>query len=135
MESTYRYQNGEDCYKNPLDSLCLLDRLQSKAIRLVNNPNFTKSPQPISHPRLVGDLSIFYKYFHGHCFQKIGETIPVPLRRVWTTRSSTHSHPFQVSLPNPRPLSRKSSFFPRACNLSNVLPSSSSSFPECNNFS
>ena len=28
--------------------------------------------------------------------QEIRDVIPVPLRRVRTTRSSTHSHPFQV---------------------------------------
>ena len=111
--------------------LCLLDKVQSKAIRLINNPNLTKSLQPLSHRRLVGDLSIFYKYFHGHCSQEIREIIPVSLRRVRTTRSSTHSHPFQVSLPNPRTLSHKTSFIPRTCNLWNVLPSSC--FPESYN--
>ena len=82
-------------------SLCLLDKVQSKAIRLINNPNLTKSLQPLFHRRLVGDISIFYRYFHRHCSQEIRDIIPVPLRRVRTTRSSTHSHPFQVSLPNP----------------------------------
>ena len=90
-----------------------------------------KSLQPLSHRRLVGDLSIFYRYFNGHCSQEIRDIIPVPLRRVRTTRSSTHSHPFQVSLPNPRTLSHKSSFIPRTCNLWNVLPSSC--FPESYN--
>ena len=52
----------------PKSTLCLLDKVQSKAIRLINNPNLTKSLQPLSHRRLVGDLSIFYKYFHGHFF-------------------------------------------------------------------
>ena len=85
---------------------------------------FTKSLQPLSHRRLVGDLSIFYRYFNGHCSQEIRDIIPVSLRRVRTTRSSTHSHPSQVSLPNPRTLSHKSSFIPRTCNLWNVLPSS-----------
>ena len=84
-----------------------------------------------THRRLVGDLSIFYRYFNGHCCQEIRDIIPVPLRRVRTTRSSTHSHPFQVSLPNPRTLSHKSSFIPRTCNLWNVLPSSC--FPESYN--
>ena len=112
-------------------TLRLLDKIQSKAIRLINNPNLTKSLQPLSHGRLVGYLSIFYRYFHRHCSQEIGEIIPVPLRRVRTTRSSTHSHPFQVSLPNPRTLSHKSSFIPRTCNLWNVLPSSC--FPESYN--
>ena len=68
---------------------------------------------------------------HGHCSQEIRDTIPVPLRRVMTTRSSTHSHPFQVPLPNPRTLSHKSSFIPRTCNLWNVLPSCC--FPESYN--
>ena len=115
----------------PKSTLCLLDKVQSKAIRLINNPNLTKSLQPLSHHRLVGDLSIYYRYFNGHCSQEIRDIIPVPLRRVRTTRSSTHSHPFQVSLPNPRTLSHKSSFIPRTCSLWNVLPSSC--FPESYN--
>ena len=92
----------------PKSTLCLLDKVQSKAIRLINNPNLTKSLQPLSHRRLVGDLSIYYRYFNGHRSQEIRDIIPVPLRRVRTTRSSTHSHPFQVSLPNPQTLSHKS---------------------------
>ena len=115
----------------PKSTLCLLDKVQSKAIRLINNPNLTKSLQPLSHRRLVGDLSIYYRYFNGHRSQEIRDIIPVPLRRVRTTRSSTHSHPFQVSLPNPQTLSHKSSFIARTGNLWNVLPSSC--FPESNN--
>ena len=116
---------------NNKSTLCLLDKVKSKAIRLINNPNLIKSLQPLSYRRLVGEIFIFYRYFHGHCSQEIRDIIPVPLRRVRTTRSSTHSHPFQVSLPNPRTLSHKSSFIPRTCNLWNVLPSSC--FPECYN--
>ena len=94
-----------------------LTKTQSKTIRLINNPNLTKSLQPLSRRRLVGYLSIFYRYFNGHCSQEIRDIIPVPLRRVRTTRSSTHLHPFQVSLPTSRTLSHKSSFIPRICNL------------------
>ena len=78
----------------PKSTLCLLDKVQSKAICLINNPNLTKSLQPLSHRRLVGDLSIYYRYFNGHCSQEIRDNIPVPLRRVRTTRSSTHSLSF-----------------------------------------
>ena len=91
----------------------------------------SKSLQPLSHRRLVGDLSIYYRYFNGHCSQEIKDIIPAPLRHVRTTRSSTHSHPFQVSLPNPQTLSHISSFIPRTCNLWNIL--SSSCFPESYN--
>ena len=108
----------------PKSNLCLLDKVHFKAIRLINNPNLTKSLQPLSHRRLVRDLSIFYRYFHEHCSQEIRETIPVPLRRVRSTRSSTHSHPCQDVLPNPRAISHKSSLIPRRCKLWNVLPSS-----------
>ena len=122
-ENVREFLNGQSYQLNP--------KLLRSIFILVNNPNLTKSLQPLSHRRLVGDLSIFYRYFHGHCSQEIREVIPVPLRRVRTTRSSTHSHPFQVSLPNLRTLSHKSSFIPRTCNLWNVLPSSC--FPESYN--
>ena len=85
----------------PKSSLHLLDRVKFKAIRLINNLNLINSLQSLSHRRLVADLSIFYRYFHGHCSQEIMNIIPDPVRRVGTTSSSTHSHPFQVTLPNP----------------------------------
>ena len=80
----------------PKSSLHLLDRVQSKAIRLINNLNLTNSLQSLSHRRLVADLSIFYRYFHGHCSQEIKNIIPDPVRRDRTTRSSTYSHPFKL---------------------------------------
>ena len=76
-------------------------------------------------------LPSFTDIISRHCSQEIREIIPVPLRRVRTTRSSTHSYPVQVSLSNPRTLSHKSSFIQRTCNLWNVLPSSC--FPESYN--
>ena len=39
----------------PKSSLCLLDKVHSKAICLINNPSLTKSSQLLSHRRLVGD--------------------------------------------------------------------------------
>ena len=76
----------------PKSPLHLLDRVQSKAICLINNPNLTNSLQSLSHRRLVADLSIFYRYFHGHCSQEIKNNIPDPVRRVRTTSSFTYSH-------------------------------------------
>ena len=63
----------------PKSSLHLLHRVQSKATRLINNPNLTDSLQSLSHRRLVADLSIFYRYFHGHCSQEIKNIIPDPV--------------------------------------------------------
>ena len=94
----------------PRSSLHLLDNVQSKAIRLINNPSLTKCLQSLSHRRLVADLSIFYRYFHGHCSMEIKSIIPDPLKHVQPTRSSSQSHPFQVILSNPRTVSHKPSF-------------------------
>ena len=116
----------------PKSSLHLLDRVQSKAIRLINNPNLTNSLQSLSHRRLVADLSIFYRHFHRHCPQEIKNIFPDPVRHVRTTRSSTYSHPFQVTLPNPRTLSHKSFFIPRTSQLWNSLPPTT--FPESYNY-
>ena len=95
-------------------------------------PNPTKPLQPLSCRLLVGDIAIFYRYFHGHCSQEIKEVIPVSLKDVRTSRRSTHSHPFQVSLPTSRTLFHKSSLIPRTCILWHVLLSYC--FPESYNF-
>ena len=110
----------------PRSSLHLLDKVQSKAIRLINNPSLTKSLQSLSHRRLVADLPIFYRFFHGNCSLEIKSFISDPLTHVRPTRSSTQSHPFQVSISNPRTLSHKSSFIPITCQHWNTLPSTSS---------
>ena len=78
---------------------------------------------PFSHCRLVSDLSIFNRYVHGNCSLEIKNIIPCPARHVRTTRSSTHSHPFQATLPNPRTLTHKSSFISRTSQLWNSLQS------------
>ena len=75
---------------SPKSSLHLLDKVQSKAIRLINNPNLTNSLQSLSHRRLVADLYIFYRYFHGYCSLDVNNIVTVPVRRARTTRSSTH---------------------------------------------
>ena len=49
----------------PKSTLCLLDKAQSKAIRLINNPNLTKSLQPLSHRRLVG----FPEFYNSPSFK------------------------------------------------------------------
>ena len=69
----------------PKSSLHLLDEAQSKAIRLINNPNLANFLQSLSHRRLVADLSIFYRYFHGHCSLQMRNIIPGPVRCFRTT--------------------------------------------------
>ena len=95
---------------------------QEKNAEVVFQPILTIFIQKCQH------MPISYYYFHGHCSQEIMNFIPDPMRHVQTTRSSTHSHPFQVTLPNPQTLAHKSSFIPRTSQLWNSLPPTT--FPE-----
>ena len=130
LHGNAKCRNAEEC-RNAGDVLLsdndssfeeILHMNDDHPIRLINNPNLTKSLQSLSHRCLVADLSNFYRYFHGHCSQEIKNSILDPVRRVRTTRSSTHSHSFKVTLPNPRTLAHKSYFIPRTSQLWNSLP-------------
>ena len=93
---------------------CFLKRSATGTLIYLLTSNYPRqSTMKDAHPRQ-----------HQVHSQEIRDIIPVPLRRVRTTRSSTHSHPFQISLPPSRNLSHKSSFIPRTCNFWDVLPSS-----------
>ena len=88
-------------YVKPYQRLTLSISLNSENFFLSKNISYPPKKQLTKY--FVNDLT---------SSSGIRETIPVPLRRVRTTRSSTHSHPFKVPLPNPRTLSHKSSFIP-----------------------
>ena len=107
--------------------------LTESSLKLSVSSTFQTSLILYSLSSIVVLLQIFCHYIHGHCSQEIKNIIPDPVRRVRTTRSSTHSHPFQVTLPNPRALAHKSSFIPRTSQLWNLLPSTT--FPESYNLS
>ena len=62
------------------------------------------------------EITIFYRYLHGHCSLEIKNIISHPVRCVRTTSSSTQSHRFQVTLPNPRTLAHKSFSFQEILN-------------------
>ena len=91
---------------------CLLDKVQSIAIRLINNLNLTNSLQPLSFS-FGCKFSMFYRCLHEHCPLETRNILSHPLRRFRDTRSSTHSHPFQVSLPNSRTPSHKNYHSPK----------------------
>ena len=73
---------------------------QSISSKIQTSPHLY-SLSPIAARRLVADLSSFYRYFHGHCSLEVKNIIRDPVKRVGTTRSSTQSRPFQITLPNP----------------------------------
>ena len=45
----------------------LLDRAESKAIRLISDPSLTSTLDPLSLCHKVASLSLFYRYYFGYC--------------------------------------------------------------------
>ena len=100
----------------------ILDRVESKAFRIINSPPLTESLQSLSARRIVASLSLFYRYYNKHCSSELFGRIPPPLRRARTTRLSTHSHSFSVHLSTPRLNIYKNSFMYTSCKVWNTLP-------------
>ncbi|KAL7630252.1 UNVERIFIED_CONTAM: hypothetical protein RMT77_019605 [Armadillidium vulgare] len=80
----------------------ILEKVESRAFRLINTPALTNSLQSLSSRRIVASLSLYYRYYNGHCSSELSRCIPPPLRRARATRLSTQSHPFSVQLFDPR---------------------------------
>lgn len=107
--------------------LSILDRIQRKAIRLVDCPVLSASLQSLAHRRAVSCLSLFYRYYHGRCSAELALAVPVPRTFSRSTRAASSNNPYSVSVPRCRTEVYKSSFFPRTAVLWNKL--SLRSFP------
>merc|ERR1711980_53063 len=70
----------------------------------------------------IASLSLFYRYFHGHCSSELSASIPPPLRRARNTRQASNSHPFSVQLSNTRVNRYSQSFMYKTGQLWNCLP-------------
>ena len=102
----------------------LLNRVESKAFRLINSCPLTDSLQPLSLRRNVASLSLFYRYYHGHCSSELSASIPPPMRRARNTRLAANSHPYSVQLSNARVNRYSQSFMHATGQLWNCLPQS-----------
>ena len=106
----------------PKHTLALLDSIQRRAIRLIDDPSLTDSLQSLSHRRQVGDLSLFYRYFHGQCSDQLAEIMPPRARFSRATRQAATAHRYSIHLETPRTLVYQNSFFWRVSSLWNSLP-------------
>ncbi|XP_060522516.1 uncharacterized protein LOC132699684 [Cylas formicarius] len=86
----------------PKHTLAILDSIQRRAVRLVDDPALTGSLQSLSHRRRVDDLSLFYRYFHGQCSDQRAELIPPRARFGRSTRQAVSAHRYTVRLEIPR---------------------------------
>ena len=101
----------------------LLDRVESKAIRLISDPSLTSTLDPLSLRRKVASLSLFYRYYFGHCSDELAACIPPPMARPRSTRQATFAHNYCVELSNARINRFSDGFFPSTSHLWNSLPS------------
>ena len=76
----------------------LLDRIESKAIRLIGDPSLTSTLDPLSLRCKVASLSLFYRYYFGHCSDELATCIPPPMARPRSTRQATFAHNYCVEL-------------------------------------
>ena len=112
---------------NYISYTSLLDRVESKAIRLIGDPSLTSTLDPLSLRRKVASLSLFYRYYFGHCSDELAACIPPPMARPRSTRQATFAHNYCVELSNARINRFRDGFIPSTSRLWNSL--SSSVFP------
>ncbi len=108
----------------PTSSLKALDKVQDRAIRLINDPSLTNNLASLSHRRSVSCLSLYYRYYNGRCSNELSGCIPPPLVLTANRQSrfTDRSHQFAVTVPTCRTSLGKSSFFSRVSATWNALP-------------
>ncbi len=82
----------------PVSVLGILDRLQTKAVRLIGDPKLTGGLPGLEHRRAVTALCLFYRYYHGKCSNELAAVVPPPAIVARPTRLASLSHPFRVSV-------------------------------------
>ena len=102
----------------------ILDRIQRKAIRFIDDELLTGSLQSLYHRRCVASLALFYRYYSSKCSEELASVVPLPKTYPRSTRACTFSNSFQVAACRARTAAHKSSFFPRTAGLWNSLPAS-----------
>ncbi len=80
----------------------LLNRVESKALRLTDCPHLSYCHLPLKSRRTVASLSIFYRYFHAHCSSEVADCMPPPLPEPRQTRLSSFAHPYSIQTPYAR---------------------------------
>ena len=88
-----------------------------------SDPSLTSTLDPLSLRRKVASLSLFYRYYFGHCSDELAACIPPPMVRPRSTRQATFAHNYCVELSNARINRFSDGFFPSTSHLWNSLPS------------
>nr|CAH7754842.1 unnamed protein product [Callosobruchus chinensis] len=99
----------------------ILDAVQRRAIRLIDDPALICHIQRLSHWRAVGDLSLFFRYSNGFCSSELTTIVPPLSKPARCTRGSS-SRPREVVLHASRIKRYDRTFVPRVSRAWNGLP-------------
>lgn len=100
-------------------TLHLLEFCSDESNKTYRRPNSSQNFFPLAHRRVVGDVSLNYRYFNGMYIRKVLSLIPHSLAPGRSTRDSKCKHPFTVQLQN-TPIF--SSLIPRLLSIWNEVP-------------
>jgi len=105
-------------------TLDFLDKVQDRAIRLINDENVTTSLAPLGHRRNIGALCLLYKYFVGNdtCSREIKSILPELKTFSRVTRLATNSHPYFIYLKINTTSYFENSYIARSSKIWNLLP-------------
>ena len=69
--------------------------------RVVNiiGPDLSCNLQSLSHRHNIASLSLFYKYFNGHCSKELFSLVPPVKLLKRQTRLASRSHQYIVDIP------------------------------------
>ena len=82
-------------------SLATLDRIQKRAIRIIDDSALTDSLDSLAHRRIVSALSLYYRYYHGKCSDELKSVIPLlKACSARSTRFADSKHSFVIKLEN-----------------------------------
>ena len=87
----------------------------------INKDKLTSQLALLNARRRVASLSMFYRYYHGHCVNSIAELMPRPAEICHPLRNRKAWHPYRVHLCRARTVTSQSCFIARTSRDWNLL--------------
>jgi hypothetical protein len=106
----------------PPSTSIVVERLQKKAFRLIDDMNVTNRIDTLEHRRIVGAVTLFYRYYYGECSSELLDLIPPLHSSILVSRLSAQAHPYVVASEFCRTVKFRGTFFSVAIRLWNRLP-------------
>ncbi|CAF4943736.1 unnamed protein product [Pieris macdunnoughi] len=106
----------------PQYQLLPLDRIQRRAVRIVDDQSLSERLDPLALRRDVGSLCIFYRIYHGECSEELFGLIPAAEFHHRTSRQNTKFHPYHLDVRRSTTERFSRQFLPRTTTMWNQLP-------------